>query len=158
MLVDDTKTRIFIPDLESEIAEIEEQERKDREGKIEFLADIERKLNNLPKRVLRDQDEPAADENNQLVLYRVPTALSIPVEQDSVRRAITEARMRAREKAVEQAAPDATPRQTTSGQIRPEQITPENSSQQRPSWASNGTVSAGDIIPDDKDVEPMDVD
>jgi hypothetical protein len=147
MLLDDTKTRIFIPDLESEIADIEAQEQRDREGKIEFLPDIERKLNRLPKRVLHPQDDLVADETNQLVLYRVPTALSIPAEQDSVRRAIIESRARAREKAALKADP-------------PPATLDDGSLTTTAPWNAVGAASLDDAIPDDKDADadPMDID
>jgi hypothetical protein len=147
MLLDDTKTRIFIPDLDSEIAEIEAQEQRDKEGKIEFLPDIERKLNRLSKRVLRDQDDLVADETNQLILYRVPTALSIPAEQDSVRRAIIESRARAREKAA--AKPDPPPARLDDGSLS---VTPP--------WSAVGAASQNDDMPDgkDADADPMDID
>lgn len=96
MLLDDTKTTVYIHDLESEIAAIEADE-ESRKRTIEFIPEIEKKINGIPHRVLRDRG-PVADENNQLVLYSEPAALSIPEEQDSVRKAIAEARQRARVK------------------------------------------------------------
>ncbi|KAK3060173.1 hypothetical protein LTS18_009149, partial [Coniosporium uncinatum] len=42
--------------------------------------------------------EPTNSLQNQLVLYRVPESLTVPAERDSVRKAIIEARERARER------------------------------------------------------------
>ncbi|KAK2736813.1 hypothetical protein FQN55_001402 [Onygenales sp. PD_40] len=89
MQVDDTKHRVYIHDLDSELAEIEAQE-----NNVAFLPEIEKRLMAVPKSVLTNK--PPA--NNELVLYHVPSSLSLPETQDSVRRAIIEARERAREK------------------------------------------------------------
>lgn len=97
MLLDDTDTTVYIHDLESEIAAIEADE-ENREHAIQFIPEIEKEINGIPKRLLHGRG-PAADVNTQLVLYREPAALSIPEEQDSVRRAIAEARQRSRDKA-----------------------------------------------------------
>lgn len=96
MQVDDTETRVFVRDLDSELAELEARE-QDEKNKIEFLPDIEKKLNGIPKGLLRDNDKSSTDEDQQLVLYRVPPSLSIPEDKDSVRRAMVEARRRAAE-------------------------------------------------------------
>lgn len=89
MQVEDTKHRVYIYDLDQELAEIESDE-----NTPVFIADIEKHLNKIPKAVLVPQ-EPM-NQKNELVLYSVPASLSVPEEQDSVRRAIIEARARAR--------------------------------------------------------------
>lgn len=89
MQVEDTKDRVYIYDLDKELAEIESDE-----NTPVFISDIEKRLTKIPKAVLFSK-EPA-NQNNELVLYSVPTSLSVPEEQDSVRRAIIEARARAR--------------------------------------------------------------
>ena len=95
MHLDDTKDTIYVHDLDREFEEIESQE-----PRIEFLPEIEKRLMGVPKSVLAAKPS----DNNALVLYKVPTSLTVPEEQDTVRRAIIEARMRAREKkAAEQA-------------------------------------------------------
>lgn len=91
MHVDDTKTRVFISDLDSELAEIEEQE-----NDIAFLPEIEKKLMAIPKSVLRHR--PSSD--NALVLYKLPPALGMTGEEDTVRSVIDGARDRAREKSI----------------------------------------------------------
>ncbi|KAF3482051.1 uncharacterized protein GIQ15_04810 [Arthroderma uncinatum] len=100
MQVDDTKTRVYITDLEEEIAEIEEEERKQT---FKFMPEMEKKLMSIPKSVLTHKPKPEEEQdeqNNELVLYRVPAALGIPAEKDSVRAAMTDARERARERMI----------------------------------------------------------
>jgi len=96
MRVDDTKDRVYIYDLDDELADIESDEEK-----LVFLPDIEKKLSKIPKHVLTGKRDE--EEGQELVLYGVPTSLTVPAEQDSVRRAIEEARQRARDKAVREA-------------------------------------------------------
>ncbi|PGH13140.1 hypothetical protein AJ79_03847 [Helicocarpus griseus UAMH5409] len=91
MQIDETAHRVYIHDLDSEIAETEAQE-----NNIAFLPEIEKRLMSVPKSVLANK--PHA--NNALVLYRVPSSLSVPEPEDNVRRAIEEARERARAKAI----------------------------------------------------------
>jgi hypothetical protein len=88
MMLDDTKDTIYIHDLEKELAEIEAEEQD-----IAFIPEIEKKLTAIPKSVLRDR-KPA---NNELVLYRLPASLTVPEDKDSVRRAVADARRRARD-------------------------------------------------------------
>lgn len=90
MLLDDTKDKVYIHDLDAEVAEIESNE-----GEVMFLPGIEKRMTAIPKSVLGGHGEPT---NNQLVLYQVPSSLSVPGERDSVRKAIVEARARSREK------------------------------------------------------------
>lgn len=92
MLLDDTKHTTYVHDLDRELAEIEAQEQC-----IEFLPEIEKKLTSIPKSILTDPKP----KNNEIVLYRVPTSLTVPKERDSVRKAIIESRARAREKQAE---------------------------------------------------------
>ncbi|KZF26054.1 hypothetical protein L228DRAFT_279302 [Xylona heveae TC161] len=96
MQLDDTKDRIYIHNLDEELAEVDSDD-----DKVIFLPDIERRLTKIPKSVLRSQNPPPIG-NNELVLYSVPESLSVPAEHDSVRRAIIEARQRIREKQVQE--------------------------------------------------------
>jgi hypothetical protein len=90
MEVEDTPHRVFIHDLAAELSDIE----SDEENPI-FLADIEKHLSKIPKHILLGP-EPKPTEHNQMVLYNVPTSLTVPEEQDNVRKAIVEARQRIR--------------------------------------------------------------
>ena len=91
MQVEDTKDKVYIHDLEEELAQVSSHQDEER---LVFLPDIERKLNNLPTRLLAE-DRSNESAGNELVLYSVPSSLSIPQDQDSVRKAIIETRARA---------------------------------------------------------------
>ncbi|KAF2234486.1 hypothetical protein EV356DRAFT_532795 [Viridothelium virens] len=95
MQLDDTKDKIYIYDLDAELAESEQSE-PDKE-RLVFIPDIERHLTKVPKHILTGQEEEVK-KDNQLVLYQVPAALSVPEDKDSVRKAVIEARARARQK------------------------------------------------------------
>ena len=94
MNVDDSRDRIFIHSLEDELADLS----SDEEHPI-FIPDIERRLNMLPKALLRPDNAPRV--GNELVLYEVPSSLSIPIEKDSARKAIIESRHRAQQQALQ---------------------------------------------------------
>lgn len=93
MNVDESRDRIFIHNLEDELADLS----SDEEHPI-FIPDIERRLNMIPKSLLRPDHPPRS--GNELVLYEVPSSLTIPIEQDSTRKAILESRRRAQEQAL----------------------------------------------------------
>ncbi|KAF2405140.1 hypothetical protein EJ06DRAFT_14624 [Trichodelitschia bisporula] len=93
MDVEDTKHRVFIHDLDKEL---EEEVESDSERPI-FIPDIEKHLNRLPKHVLVGDDAKAAAKM-QMVLYRLSPSLTVPEEYDSARKAILEARARARDR------------------------------------------------------------
>lgn len=96
MQVDDTKHKVYIYNLDDELTSSEsESEDKD---KVIFLPDIEKHLrsNRIPNHILGNPAEDLADK--QLVLYSVPSSISVPEEQDSVRKAIIEARARIRDR------------------------------------------------------------
>lgn len=88
MLLDDTKDKVYIHDLDKEIEDLETEEQD-----VAFLPEIEKQLTAIPKSVLREK-KPV---NNELVLYRLPTSLTVSEDKDSVRRAIADSRRRARE-------------------------------------------------------------
>ena len=96
MQMDDTKDKIYIYNLDDELKAVDEDEEK-----LVFLPDIERKLSRIPKSLLQGHNQPLA--NCEVVLYQVPSSLSVPVEQDNVRKAIIESRARAREKQLDEA-------------------------------------------------------
>ncbi|KAF2253190.1 hypothetical protein BU26DRAFT_515564 [Trematosphaeria pertusa] len=92
MQVEDTPHRVYIHDLAAELSDIE----SDEENPV-FLSDIEKHLAKIPMHVLVGP-EPKPTRDNQLVLYNIPSSLTVPEEQDSVRKAIVEARARVRER------------------------------------------------------------
>lgn len=91
MNVDDSRDKIFIHNLDDELSDIESEEER-----LVFLPDIEKRLTKIPKSILANHDQQPT--GHEIVLYEVPESLSIPRDQDSVRKAIIESRERAREK------------------------------------------------------------
>lgn len=91
MHVEESKDRVFVRDLDEELADIAADEEK-----LVFLPDIEKNFIKIPKSVLSG-DYETTPTDSRLVLYSVPHSLSVPEHQDSVRRAILDARARARE-------------------------------------------------------------
>ncbi|KAF2627967.1 hypothetical protein BU25DRAFT_392480 [Macroventuria anomochaeta] len=92
MHVEDTAHRVYIHDLAAELSDTD----SDSENPI-FLSDIEKHLSKIPRHVLLGPP-PGSAEHKQVVLYSVPASLSVPEEQDNVRKAIVEARQRMRER------------------------------------------------------------
>lgn len=95
MQVDDSKHKVYIYDLDAELSDSESSD----DGKLVFLPDIEKHLreSRIPPSILANSEGEIAG-NNQLVLYNVPSSLTVPEEHDSVRKAIIETRARARAK------------------------------------------------------------
>ena len=106
MQLDDTKEKVYIYNLDQELAEIESEEER-----LVFLPDIEKKLGKIPKSLLTGHSQPTA--NTQMILYNVPSSLTVAPEQDNVRKAIIETRARVREKQIEEA--QASEAKTTNG-------------------------------------------
>jgi hypothetical protein len=100
MQLDNTKHKVYIYDLD---AELSDSESSSDEGRLVFLPDIEKHLREtrIPPRILANDEGELAGNNLQLVLYNVPSSLTVPEEQDSVRRAIVETRARARARQAE---------------------------------------------------------
>lgn len=96
MQLDDTKDRIYIHNLDDELADIE----PDEQQRLVFLPDIEKQFTKIPKHVLTGTTARDTNQGQELVLYGLPASLSVPAEHDSVRKAILEARQRARDRAV----------------------------------------------------------
>lgn len=88
MLLDDTKNTVFIHDIDRELAESNTQE-----DTISILPGVAGTLLSIPNTLIAD----TKPQSHELVLYREPKSLSIPEEQDNVRRAIAETRARARQ-------------------------------------------------------------
>lgn len=95
MQMDDRPDRVYIHDLDAELASDSESDGE----KLIFLPDIEKRFSRIPQQVLAGGSDNSSQE---MVLYSVPQSLSVDAEHDSVRRAIIEARARAREKAAEE--------------------------------------------------------
>ncbi|KAK8436426.1 hypothetical protein IWX49DRAFT_550725 [Phyllosticta citricarpa] len=137
MPIDETKDRIYICDLDQELADIE----SDEETPI-FLQDIEKHLNRIPPHLLKTSKVPQPTQHNQLVLYGIPQSLSVPEDKDSVRKAIIEARARAGQNWSPPENPPVT--QPTTNALAVAQDVEE-------------MASDGDAIQQEMDVEPMDI-
>lgn len=98
MQLDNSKHKVYIYDIDAELSDSGSE--SDSDGKLVFLPDIQKHLkeSRIPPSILANQDGELAGNNLELVLYNVPSSLTIPEEQDSVRKAIIETRARARAK------------------------------------------------------------
>lgn len=104
MLLDDTKHKVYIYNLDDELSS--DADSDPDEGRLVFLPDVERHLRanrivpgvpggSVPRPILPNKDGELA--GMQLVLYDDGVrSVSVPEEQDSVRKAIIEARERHR--------------------------------------------------------------
>lgn len=111
MQLDNSKHKVYIYDLDAELSDSGESD----DGKLVFLPDIQKHLreSRIPP-LIRANSDGELGGNNQLVLYNIPSSLTVPEEQDSVRKAIIETRARARAKQEEKRNHDNPYPQTTS--------------------------------------------
>jgi hypothetical protein len=88
MRLDDTKHKVYIYDLDAELSDSESDD-----GRLVFLPDIEKHLleTRIPPSILANSEGELAGQNQQLILYNIPSSLT-------VRKAIIETRARARAK------------------------------------------------------------
>ncbi|KAK0753862.1 hypothetical protein B0T18DRAFT_288377, partial [Schizothecium vesticola] len=103
MALDDTKYKVYIRNLDDELTSSDDDQPEDTNSTtnnnlIINLPDIQKHLrdNRIPPAVLLHRNTPPPALDKQLVLYRVPSSLTVPEERDSVRKAILEARARLR--------------------------------------------------------------
>ncbi|KAL1903069.1 hypothetical protein Sste5346_000353 [Sporothrix stenoceras] len=123
MRVDDTKYKVYIYNIDDELADDERsvsdtdtpagEDDVDGSGKLVLLPDIDKHLRQaartaaltssstkqklaIPRPILPNKDGELA--GMQLVLYNDPSSLSVPRESDNVRKAILDARARIRER------------------------------------------------------------
>lgn len=96
MQVDDRPDRVYIHDLDAELASSSDSESE----KLIFLPDIEKRFSRIPEQIL---NPTSGDSSQEMVLYSVPKSISVDEGHDSVRKAILETRARARERALEEA-------------------------------------------------------
>lgn len=104
MQLDDDKYKVYIYNIDDELSsdndDPDSDDQSSSSGRLVFLPDIERHLlrtrvpPSIPRSILPNADGELA--GKQLVLYSVPASLSVPEDQDSVRKAIIEARARSR--------------------------------------------------------------
>ncbi|KAK1764883.1 hypothetical protein QBC33DRAFT_546325 [Phialemonium atrogriseum] len=106
MQLDDSKHKVYIYNLEDEFSS---SDGETDDGKLLFLPDVEKHLrvNRIPPQLLSN---PAEDlKGRELVLYNVPSSITVPEEQDNVRKAILESRARIREKQQKEAREERPP-------------------------------------------------
>ncbi|KAL2270066.1 hypothetical protein VTJ83DRAFT_2250 [Remersonia thermophila] len=165
MQLDDSKYKVYIYNLDDELSSCSSDNESDASpsspdssgdanGKLVFLHDIDKHLlaNRIPTRVLQDpRPDPRAElAGKELVLYSVPTSLSVPAEHDSVRKAIIEARARARERQKAELAVAAAAREgMTPSPTRPPTATTTSSTS---ASASSSGMSQGAMA---MDAEPL---
>lgn len=116
MEVEDTKDKVYIYDLDKELAESE----SDDERPI-FIPDIERHLlARIPRHILIGDDAREAARHMQMILYSAPKSLTVAPDKDNVRRAIIESRKRAQERQAFTipTAPESLPSNTTNGSFQ----------------------------------------
>jgi len=103
MHLDDAQHKVYIYDLDAELSDSESSD----DGRLVFLPDIEKHLREtrIPASIMANSDGELAGQNQQLILYNIPSSLSVPEEKDGVRKAIIETRARARALAKEEQNP-----------------------------------------------------
>ncbi|OIW24003.1 hypothetical protein CONLIGDRAFT_657539 [Coniochaeta ligniaria NRRL 30616] len=104
MHIDDTKHKVYIYNIDDELSSESEPESSDeQQRRVVFLPDLEKhlranRIGRIPPQLLMGDPEIHDAAAKQLVLYQVPSSITVPEEQDSVRKAIIEARARVRER------------------------------------------------------------
>ncbi|OHE93686.1 hypothetical protein CORC01_11003 [Colletotrichum orchidophilum] len=95
MQLDDSKHKVYIYNIDDELSSSESEP---DEGKLVFLPNIEKHLRQtrIPPSIFANDEGQLA--GMQVVLYNEPASLTVPREQDSVRKAIVESRARMRER------------------------------------------------------------
>jgi len=107
----DVDNVIFIKNLNEEVASYDSEDDPDSQ-KLIFLPDIERRLTRVPYLLAENGargdgtggESGGGKTSTDLVLYSVPSSLSVSEERDSVRRVIIEARNRIRKRQANEAA------------------------------------------------------
>jgi len=107
----DVDNVIFIKNLDEEVASYDSKDDPDSQ-KLIFLPDIEKQLTRVPYLLAENSargdgsgwESRGGKTSTDLVLYSVPSSLSVSEERDSVRRVIIEARSRLRKRQADEAA------------------------------------------------------
>lgn len=77
------------------ISDLETDSESDTDEKVIFISDIEKKLSKIPYSLAnRDQPSKGQPTSTELVLYSIPSSISVPEQKDVVKRAILESRER----------------------------------------------------------------
>ncbi|KAI5780710.1 hypothetical protein DFH27DRAFT_529523 [Peziza echinospora] len=94
----DVDNVVYISDLETDSSD------SDSEGKLHFLPEFQKKLSQIPYNIANSSTSRPTQPSTSmdLILYKVPTSISLPSDKGNVRRAIIEAREKARRKQIEE--------------------------------------------------------
>lgn len=108
MAIDETKHRVYISNLDKEIAEIEAAEAAAK--KTIFIPDIDKRILEGAQRCIplsiyanKDGELAGMNQDQALVLYDFPKSLTVDETKDSVRKAILESRKRAQDEQMRKA-------------------------------------------------------
>ncbi|TID16528.1 hypothetical protein E6O75_ATG11646 [Venturia nashicola] len=158
MEVEDTKDKVYIYDLDKELAESE----SDDERPI-FIPDIERHLlARIPRHVLIGDDAREAAKHMQMILYSAPKSLTVAPDKDNVRRAIIESRKRSQERQAFTipAAPETFPSNTTNGFLEGTGEPSQPTNEFVPAPNNFSGFHAGNLSPEtmEEDTDVMDMD
>lgn len=96
----DNSNVVYIHDIDEELGSDDDED--DKKGLI-FVPDIEKRLTRIPYALAKGGSSEPSGVSTALVLYSVPSSLTVSREQDNVRRAIIEARARIRQKQIDEA-------------------------------------------------------
>lgn len=150
MQLDDSKHKVYIYSIDDELSESDSDD-----GKLVFLPDIEKHLRKtrIPQSILANSEGELAG-NKQMVLYNVPHSLTVPEKQDSVRKAIIEARARLRAKQEQKREADIGEAQTLDASVKTNLKTGNSST-----GVYNGNPSSFPVwqVPVDNDPDAMDL-
>lgn len=158
MEVEDTKDKVYIYDLDKELAESE----SDDERPI-FIPDIERHLlARIPRHVLIGDDAREAAKHMQMIIYSAPKSLTVAPEKDNVRRAIIESRKRAQERQAFTipAAPENLPSNTMNASFQGGRGATQGTNGSVPGPNGFPGFNAGNLTPEtiEEDIDVMDMD
>ncbi|RWA09317.1 hypothetical protein EKO27_g5796 [Xylaria grammica] len=175
MQLDNTKHKVYIYDLDAELSSSESESSlpgspTSGRSRLVFLPDIEKHLSRsrIPPAVFANNNGELAGHNindMQMVLYSEPSSLTVPREQDSVRKAILEARARARQKQQEGQAethqelhqPDVATSVTPYAATGPPHFSHANSANMAMNGFSGHDLGQSALVVDE-DVDAMDMD
>lgn len=132
----DVDNVVYVSDLDSD-------SESDSDDKLIFLPDIEKRLNRIPYSLASDSSRLNNDQSTstELVLYSIPSSISVPEQKDVVRRAMIESRERMLQKRKEkeyELTPPAVPNGGMKGM--------KGISCPLPSEVSDGMVANGGVM------------
>lgn len=148
MQLDDSKHKVYIYDLDAELSESDSDD-----CKLVFLPDIEKHLrqSRIPQSILANSDGELAGDK-QVVLYNVPSALTVPEAQDSVRRAVIESRARARANQEQRAQTQTGDNRASNGSTNGSAGSPGYRGMANHGWSTTPTIPQPDDDPDAMDL------